>query len=186
MRMQMLAAGGATILTDGDRVADEDNPRGYFEFEPVKKMFGDQSWLTRARGKAVKIVVPLVSSLPKGVPYRVTLFERNLHEVLNSQAAMIERRGEVVHDSIERRDRLKREYQRLMESTDGALSARPLVRELPLRYEEVLAEPTTVASQIDLFAGGGLDRAKMAAAIDPALYRQRSLKHVDTLFVPIR
>jgi hypothetical protein len=32
MIMQMLAAGGMPILTDGRREADDDNPLGYFEF----------------------------------------------------------------------------------------------------------------------------------------------------------
>ena len=31
--MQMLLAGGMPVLTDGKRVADEDNPQGYWEFE---------------------------------------------------------------------------------------------------------------------------------------------------------
>ena len=35
--MQMLAAGGMELLTDQVRRADEDNPRGYFELEAVKR-----------------------------------------------------------------------------------------------------------------------------------------------------
>ena len=38
MLMQMLAAGGMGVLSDGLRAADEDNPRGYLEFEPVKNL----------------------------------------------------------------------------------------------------------------------------------------------------
>src|ERR1700761_7537403 len=55
MMMQMLAAGGMPILTDGIRTADEDNPRGYFEFEAVKRTKTDPSWVPTAVGKAVKI-----------------------------------------------------------------------------------------------------------------------------------
>ena len=44
--MQMLAAGGLDILSDGLREADEDNPRGYFEFERVKKLRSDSKWLS--------------------------------------------------------------------------------------------------------------------------------------------
>ncbi|MGE3243437.1 MAG: alkaline phosphatase family protein, partial [Pirellulales bacterium] len=39
--MQMLAAGGMPILSDGRREQDENNPRGYFEYEPVKNLRGD-------------------------------------------------------------------------------------------------------------------------------------------------
>ena len=38
MMMGMLKAGGVEILTDGLRKADEDNPKGYFELEPVKQL----------------------------------------------------------------------------------------------------------------------------------------------------
>ena len=31
--MQMLEAGGVNRLTDGERVADVDNPKGYYEWE---------------------------------------------------------------------------------------------------------------------------------------------------------
>ena len=56
MMMQMLDRGGLDVLADGVRVADEDNPRGYYEFEPVKRTKQDDSWLTQAAGKAVKMV----------------------------------------------------------------------------------------------------------------------------------
>ena len=38
LMMQMLAAGGLPALTDGERAADDSNPRGYFEYEPVKRL----------------------------------------------------------------------------------------------------------------------------------------------------
>ncbi len=41
------------------RAADRDNPRGYYEFERVKKTKQDPSWLADARGKAVKMVSSL-------------------------------------------------------------------------------------------------------------------------------
>src|SRR5262245_1845516 len=54
MLMRMLSAGGMPIVSDGARHADEDNPRGYFEDERVKKLTasGDKDWLVAARGKA--------------------------------------------------------------------------------------------------------------------------------------
>ena len=48
--MQMLAAGGLPPLTDNVRAADSDNPRGYYEFELVKKTKKDASWLASAPG----------------------------------------------------------------------------------------------------------------------------------------
>ena len=78
MLMQMLAAGGMTVLSDGLREADEDNPRGYLEFEPVKNLLKDSTWLFEGRGKAIKIVAPLLAALPPGLACRVILSERDL------------------------------------------------------------------------------------------------------------
>ena len=53
MMMKMLADGGLPSLTDKIRNADEDNPNGYYEFEPVKQLAdGGHAWLAAADGKA--------------------------------------------------------------------------------------------------------------------------------------
>ncbi len=173
MAMQMLNAGGMPILTDGLREADEDNPRGYYEYEAVKKMFREANWISEARGKAVKIVAPLVCALPIGHDYRVLLIERDFGEILDSQARMITRRGEAVPDSPERRERLGYEYARVIEQTRRALSLRSRVEFLTIRYEEILHGPAEAARQIAFFAGGDLDVERMAEAVDPSLYRRR-------------
>ena len=55
LMMKMLEAGGIPPLTDGEREADQDNPKGYYEFERVKKLReGDIFWLPDAKGKAGK------------------------------------------------------------------------------------------------------------------------------------
>jgi hypothetical protein len=48
MMMKMLEAGGLTPLTDNIRSADEDNPKGYYEFERVKELDKDRDWLPDA------------------------------------------------------------------------------------------------------------------------------------------
>src|SRR5436309_1459147 len=52
MMMRMLEAGGIPVVVDNVRTADEDNPAGYYEFEPVKQTSKDHSWLESAGGKA--------------------------------------------------------------------------------------------------------------------------------------
>jgi hypothetical protein len=176
MAMQMLHTGGMPVLTDGQREADEDNPRGYCEYETVKKMFRDANWISEARGKAVKIVAPLLCALPIGHNYRVLLIERDFGEILESQARMITRRGEAVPDSPERRERLEQEYARVIEQTRRTLSSRHGFEFLSMRYEEILRDPIEAARQIAFFAGGGLDVERMAEAVDPSLYRRRRVK----------
>src|SRR5690349_19374505 len=93
LMMQMLAGGGVEILTDAIRTADDDNPRGYLEFEPVKKTKQDSSWVPAARGKAVKMVSQLLYDLPPAERYRIIFMSRDLDEVLASQEKMLARLG---------------------------------------------------------------------------------------------
>ena len=61
LMMQMLDRAGMETVTDNIRKADSDNPRGYYEFEQVKKIGEDPSWLSTVRGKAVKMVSQLLT-----------------------------------------------------------------------------------------------------------------------------
>src|SRR5512135_275416 len=77
MMMKMLAEGGLPAVTDSIRGADEDNPNGYFEFEPVKKLAdGENKWLADANGKIVKVVSALLEHLPSDHQYKVLFMER--------------------------------------------------------------------------------------------------------------
>jgi len=76
MIMQMLDAAGLPVLTDGLRPPDSDNPRGYYEFEPVKALKTDASFLEAAVGRVVKVVAPLLPSLPPAYDYRIVFVER--------------------------------------------------------------------------------------------------------------
>ncbi len=49
LMMQMLDNGGVPIVTDHIRTADQDNPRGYYEYEQVKQIKNNISWLPHAR-----------------------------------------------------------------------------------------------------------------------------------------
>ena len=64
LMMQMLDNGGVEVVTDHIRTPDTDNPRGYYEFEQVKKIKEDASWLPGTRGKAFKMVSQLLYELP--------------------------------------------------------------------------------------------------------------------------
>ncbi|RMF23158.1 MAG: sulfotransferase family protein [Deltaproteobacteria bacterium] len=170
MMMRMLEAGGLAPLTDGVRRADEDNPRGYYEFEPVKRLADDASWLGDARGKAVKIISALLKHLPPGLEYRVILMNRRIDEVLASQRAMLERRGRPAGEDD---DRMRELFERHLADVRARLSARADTRVLEVDYAQTVADPGATAARVNEFLGGGLDEAAMAAAVDPALYRQR-------------
>src|SRR5271157_2249400 len=78
LMMQMLENGGVVVVTDGIRTADTDNPRGYFEFERVKKIKEDASWLPETRGKAFKMVSQLLYDLPPTEKYKIVFMDRDL------------------------------------------------------------------------------------------------------------
>jgi tetratricopeptide (TPR) repeat protein len=174
MLMQMLAAGGLGVLSDGLREPDEDNPRGYLEFEPVKNLLRDSKWLFAERGKAIKIVAPLLAALPAGLACRVILCDRNLDEVLDSQERMLVRRNRPLAATPERRRMLKDEYARTLGRVKAMLARRPATELLAIEYSAAIADPAATGEKLNRFLGGGLDVAKMAGAIDPALHRSRA------------
>ena len=69
MMMKMLEAGGVTSLTDNLRTPDIDNPRGYYEFERVKKLDkGDYAWLAEAQGMSGYLIIARVAPVPVCLP----------------------------------------------------------------------------------------------------------------------
>ena len=162
-------------MSDGLREADEDNPRGYLEYEPVKNLLRDASWLGAGRGKAIKIVAPLLSAVPAGLPCRVIFVERDLEEVLDSQARMIERRRREIEDTRERRALLKSEYAKTVARVKAMLAQRVGTRVLSVGYRDTVSDPGLVAERVNRFLGGGFDVGAMASAVDSALHRNKNL-----------
>ncbi|MES1260864.1 MAG: sulfotransferase [Acidobacteriota bacterium] len=176
LMMQMLAAGGIPLLTDGIRPPDEDNPRGYFEFEPVKSTKKDSSWLREASGKAVKMVYLLLRDLPSSHDYRVILMRRELHEVIASQRAMLRRLGRAGADVGD--ERLAAIFEEQMKSIAAWLGGQENCALLEVNYRDCIQSPMAAAHGIDEFLGGGLDVPKMAAAVDVSLYRRSRINAV--------
>ena len=181
MMMGMLHAGGLVPLTDGARPADADNPRGYFEYAPVRRLREDALWLTGVRGKAVKIVSPLLDSLPGEMACTVIFMERDLDEILASQRALLVRRAEegVISAAVLDASRLDEEDARLRSlyaehlcRVRDWLRHRENTRVLDVAYGGVLADPEGAAHTVAEFIGVPLDVAAMARAVDPALRRQ--------------
>jgi hypothetical protein len=167
LAMQILAAGGIEVLSDGERTADQDNPRGYLEFEQVKKIKQDASWLPAARGKAVKVIAQLVYHLPATEQYRTLLMQRDLDEVLASQEKMLARLGRPAVP----RERVKAAFQNEMERFGVWIGRQPNFAVLRIDYASVVADPRSWAVRIAEFLGRPLDVEAMTAAVDPALYR---------------
>lgn len=172
LMMQMLQAGGMPVLTDGVRPADEDNPRGYWEFEPVKRLQASHDWVHQAAGKAVKVVHALVSSLPGGFVYRVIVMRRDLREVLASQRVMLERVGKSGAKLSD--DRLAEIFAAQLDDIVAGLRNRADCSVLEVQHRDLIERAAAVIPAVHRFLDNKLDAARMAAVIDPALYRQRA------------
>ncbi len=172
MMMKMLEAGGIPPVTDELREADEDNPKGYYEFERVKQMDqGDTTWVVDARGKVVKVISALLKHLPPGEQYRVVFVRRHMPEILASQRKMLIRRGE---DPDKMDDaQMAMLFEKHLKQVDEWINNQPNFRLLYAHYSDILADPRPQIAAINNFLGGNLDTDAMAAAVDPQLYRNR-------------
>jgi hypothetical protein len=172
LMMQMLAAGGFPLLTDNVRQPDEDNPRGYLEFEPVKRTAADASWVEQAPGKAVKVVYALLRDLPVRYEYRVILMHRALPETIASQRAMLERSGRKGADVAP--EKLLAIFARELRDTEDWLARHPNFRTLHVSFVDCLEHPADVAREVSGFlAPAPVDAGGMSLAVDRDLYRQR-------------
>ena len=172
MAMKMLEAGGMQIVTDGEREADADNPRGYYEDERVKDLSKatDKSWLRASRGRAVKVISFLLKDLPPNLNYKVILMRRDLSEVLASQRKMLDRRGETDDTPDERMIEL---WQDQLWRANYLLRHGPQFEWVEIGYRDALQDPAAAAARISALVDG-LDERAMAEVVDPSLYRNRA------------
>jgi hypothetical protein len=171
MMMKMLEAGGLQALTDNIRTADEDNPKGYFEFERVKQIENDKAWLEDARGRVVKLISALLKHLPPSYDYKVIFMRRAMPEILASQRQMLIRRGERA-DAVPD-DKMAAMFEKHVAQVESWLAAQPNIQTIYVSYNEVMKEARPHADLINRFLGGTLNVDSMVEVTDAALYRQR-------------
>ena len=172
MMMRMLEAGGIPPLTDELREADKDNPKGYYEFERVKKLDeGDTDWVEEAQGKSVKVISALLKHLPPGYTYKMIFMRRKMEEILSSQRQMLVRRGEPT-DSVSDEE-LMELFRKHLAQIQAWIDSQPNVEVIYVSYNDVMEAPLEQAQRINHFLGDTLDVESMVSVVDQALYRQR-------------
>jgi hypothetical protein len=167
MMMQVLAAGGISPHADDQRAADPDNPRGYYEHSAAMRLHQETTWLPEARGKAVKIVAPLLPYLPPTERYRLIFMHRPLGEVVASQRAMLQRlgrRGGHLEDA-----ELIQAFTSQLVRLQNWLERRSEIPVLAVRYADAIYDASGTAMRLARFLGEPFDLFAAAAAIDTSL-----------------
>ncbi len=171
MTMKILEAGGIPPLTDHIRSPDDDNPKGYYEFERAKKLReGDTAWITKAEGKVVKIIGALLVLMPSDYEYHVLFMRRDMNEILASQAKMLENRGEENQIDNETMAAL---FSKHVKQVEEWMDSQPNLQYIDIDYNAIIENPEPHIKKINQFLGGKLDESAMLAVVDPKLYRQR-------------
>lgn len=170
LMMQMLDKGGIDALVDGKREADDSNPKGYYEYEPVMALHRDNSWMEKAQNKSIKIVAPLLKHINPEFRYKVIFMKRNLSEVVKSQQKMIGKSTDILPVS------LFNSYQEQLNHIEVWKEREPGVELIYVDYKEVLNNHEEISKKIEAFIGQELDKDGMAQCIDKSLYRNRAKK----------
>jgi hypothetical protein len=171
LMMQMLDRGGMEAVTDNIRSADVDNPKGYYEFEKVKKVKEDASWLKDTRGKVFKMVSMLLLDLPSDEKYKIIFMKRNMAEVLASQRKMLERLNKDSGPEDEEMGDLLAAH---LNKTCDWLEQQPHMDVLYTNFNDLIADPLKEAKAVNRFLNNRLDIDKMIKSIDKTLYRNRA------------
>jgi len=169
LMMQMLQSGGIKLLTDNTRAADENNPRGYWEYGAVKNLPNENSFLEKAQGKAVKVISHLLPYLPSGYIYHILFMRRNLDEIILSQNKML--KSLKAKTDGEKPEDIKTALLRHLQTVHFWLQDQKNIRFLYIDHHSIITGPEAEAKRIAAFLHRDLNIPAMAAAIDPSLYR---------------
>ncbi len=172
LMMQMLRAGGLEPLTDGSRTPDEDNPEGYWEWEPVKKLRTNPRLVEQADGKVLKVISALLPSLPGKHRYTVIYMVRPTEEVVDSQWAMLARQGKQPQSEKQHLIDVQEHHSRQIRAV---LAQSDRVTLLEVSYPELVAAPGPVLETLAALLPGRFQPSpSVAACVRPQLHRQRS------------
>ncbi len=187
MMMQMLEAAGIDVASDRVREADDDNRRGYYELEAVKRIREDASFFDGCVGKAVKVVAPLLRFIPRSFDYYILFMDRDLDEVLASQQEMLRRRtGREEGADDANTSAMAHAYQNQTERVRNWIDDQSNIESLRISHSQMLSEPVSAARLVAEFlapSGFSLQAAdsdlnsaslidRMADVVDPELSRQ--------------
>ncbi len=170
LMMQMLEKAGMQIMNDGVRKADDNNQKGYYEYEKVKTLMKDSSWLDEADGKVIKVISGLLAFLPDKFKYKIIFMQRDIDEVLSSQAKMLQRLGipQKADPKI-----LKMTFEKQLKIVKTMMLKKMNIQFVEIPYRDLVLAPENEIKKINGFFENTLDEKKMILAVDKLLYREK-------------
>jgi hypothetical protein len=168
LMMKMLEAGGIEPVTENIRGADLDNPKGYYEFEKVKTVAEDSSWLPGTRGKAFKMMSIRLRNLPRNHRFKIIFMRREIGEILASQSKMLEHMGKASGPTNEQMATL---FTNHLAEIETWLAQWPEIEVLYVSYNDLVQNPSAVVDRIKTFLNRPLNVDAMIATVDISLYR---------------
>lgn len=175
LMMQMLDAGGISAQTDRERSADDDNPQGYFEWEPVKSLHRNPEIFNTEglENRVVKVVSMLLNALPQQHQYRILFMNRPSEQVARSQRIMIDRLGTegIAAEESEIISKLDQHRDQVLKW----IESQPNMACEVIDYPSLVANPNAEIERIVGFVGAQHlpNSSAMAGAVRPELHRRR-------------
>ncbi len=171
----MLEAGGLPPQTDRERDADVDNPKGYYEWEPIKQIEKKPELLEAEGldGRAIKCISMLLQRLPIHHNYKVIFMTRPIAEVVASQGAMLDRLATKGAElDVEQ---LQRGLTAHRNEIQAWMKRAPHIKFIEIEFPSLINDPSTALPRIAKFLGA--DRLptpeKMTKVVDSSLYRRK-------------
>lgn len=168
LMMRCLQEGGISLLQDAKRAADPHNPRGYFEYAPIKDLARNSQALPPIAGRAVKVVAPLLRYLPPARRYCVLWMDRPFLEVILSQQKMKEQ-----SDPRDFPFALALQYEAEEERLEQWLRAQPHLRWKRFAFADLIQNPGQTLQEVGEFLGRELNVSAAVKAVEPQLWRQK-------------
>jgi len=171
MMMQMMEKAGIPVLTDGVRKADENNPKGYYEHEGAKSLARNKTWLKDAQGRVVKVIAQQLKHLPEKHNYNIVFMLRDIHEIIASQHAMLNREGKKSAYPIALENSFRKS---LLQITEWS-KKRHNISITFINHADTLKQPQVTASVIKELTKSQTTIENLACIVDKNLHRQKNI-----------
>lgn len=172
MMMQLLEAAGIPVFADGLRGADDNNPLGYYEHNKVKKLIGNNTWLTEVQGKAIKIVLPLLYKIPASLKYKIIFMLRSLDEIVESQHAMLVTNKKLKENTFN--IGVQETFRNYLDYLEPWALKNKNVEILFVNYKQTIEDPFDTIKKISSFLDMVIDEKEVSKFVIKELYRVKS------------